>query len=79
MLANYLTEQIKLCRDKGLRLFYTDQIGLLLAFAACKNTCDFRPMAGLFNQQGRWKLVGAGEVKSKFQQAINYKKPLQDT
>lgn len=79
ILANYLADQITLCRDRGLRLFYTDQIGLLLAFVASKDTCDFRPLAGLFTQQGRWKLVGAGDAKTSFQNAFDYKKPLNDT
>lgn len=79
ILANYLADQITLCRDKRLRLFYTDQIGLLLAFVASKDTCYFRPLAGLFTQQGRWKLVGAGDAKTSFQNAFNYKKPLKDT
>ena len=78
MLANYLAGQINFCRDQGLRLFYTDQIGLLLAFVASKDTCDFRPLAGLFTQQGRWKLVGAGDAKTKFQNAFNYKKPIEE-
>lgn len=76
MLANYLTDQIKLCRDKRLRLFYTDQIGMLLAYAATKDICDFRPLEGLFTQQGRWKLIGAGDAKTRFQNAFDYKKPL---
>ncbi len=76
ILANYLAEQIDFCRDNGLRLFYTDQIGLLLAYAASKDTCDFRPLTGLFSQQGRWQFSGAGDAKTQFQSSVNYKKPL---
>ena len=76
MLANYLAEQINFCRDNDLRLFYTDQIGLLLAYVASKDVCDFRPLAGLFSQQGRWQFSGAGDVKARFQNNVDYKKPL---
>lgn len=73
--ANYLAGQIAICRERGMKLFYTDQIGLMLGYLASQNTCTFKPLSGLYRQRGRWAFGGGGTSRAAHQQALDYKSP----
>lgn len=73
MVANYLADQVEVCRRRSMKLFYTDQIGLLLAFMACRGSCDFKPLSGLYRQRGLWQFSGAADERARQQQLIDFK------
>lgn len=73
--ANYLADQVEVCRTRGMKLFYTDQIGLLLSYLASRNSCEFKPLSGLYRQRGRWAFGGGGGTRAAHQKALDYKTP----
>lgn len=73
--ANYLASQVEICRERGMKLFYTDQIGLMLSYLASQDTCRFKPLSGLYRQRGRWAFGGGGTSRAAHQQALDYKSP----
>lgn len=73
LVANYLQIQVRRCADHGHKMFYTDQIGLLLAYMALQDKCSFVGSDDIFRQQGDWSFAAKGDAKQAFQKAFNYK------
>jgi len=72
-LSTYLCDQIAACEARGLKLFCTDQIGLLLAYMRCRETCEFTSCDDLYMQSGDWRF-GRGDAKTKLQNSRDYRK-----
>lgn len=73
LVANYLQKQVKRCAEHGHKMFYTDQIGLLLAYMTLLNKCSFVRSEDIFRQKGDWSFAAKGDAKQAFQQAFDYK------
>lgn len=74
-LANSLANQLAFCRERQVKLFYTDQISLLLAYMASTDDCSFQSLGHLFKQKPGWQLNAATDAKIKFQKAMDFTKP----
>lgn len=72
--ANALAGHIDHCRSKSTKLFYADQIALMMAYLASMDSCQFATIGGLFSQKGGWSIDGDAS-KTDFQKAVDYTKP----
>lgn len=71
--ANYVADMYVSCSRNNRELFFTDQIGLFLAYWRMKKTCKFEPMMGLFSQGTNLAYSAGGTVKQEFQHSVDYK------
>ena len=69
MVANYLAHQLEVCSKQQYGMFYTDQVGLLLAYLRTQDSCQFRTIPKLFDQGGDWRFAAEAGSKKRFQSA----------
>lgn len=67
-LGAYLMDRFDHCKRTGNRFFFTDQVGLLLATLAFRNTCRFGRMPRIFNQSSDTRNQARGKAKKAAQQ-----------
>jgi len=73
LVSTFLCDALTSSLQDGSPFFYTDQIGLLLAYLRCKDTHNFERLQGLYIQGGSWQFSDKNS-KRDAQQNINFRK-----